>query len=183
MAASDEAELVKMINTSVDINDKPSALRYPRGTGIGAELPSIEEKIEIGKGKIIQEGTQVCLLSLGTRLEECKVAAEELKAKGISTTIIDARFAKPLDKDLILKSAREHELIITIEEGSIGGFGSHVKNLLDKGLKFRSMLLPDKFIDQDKPDLMYKIAGLDSNSIEEKVLDTLNSNIVLQKQK
>ena len=135
MAASDEAELVKMINTSVDINDKPCAIRYPRGTGIGVELPSIEEKIEIGKGKIIHQGTQVCLLSLGTRLEECKVAAEELKAKGISTTIIDARFAKPLDEDLILKSAREHELMITIEEGSIGGFGSHVKNLLaEKGI-------------------------------------------------
>jgi len=120
IAASDEAELVKMINTSVDINDKPCAIRYPRGTGIGVELPSIEEKIEIGKGKIIQQGTQVCLLSLGTRLEECKVAGEELKAKGISTTIIDARFAKPLDEDLILKSAREHELMITIEEASIG---------------------------------------------------------------
>ncbi len=179
MAASDEAELVKMINTSVDINDKPSAIRYPRGTGIGAELPSIEEKIEIGKGKIIQEGTQVCLLSLGTRLEECKVASEELKAKGISTTIIDARFAKPLDEDLILKSAREHELMITIEEGSIGGFGSHVKNLLaekgifDKGLKFRSMTLPDAFIEQDNPKKMYDIAGLNSPQITKKVLEVL----------
>ena len=179
MAASDEAELVKMINTSVDINDKPCAIRYPRGTGIGVELPSIEEKIEIGKGKIIQQGTQVCLLSLGTRLEECKVAAEELKAKGISTTIIDARFAKPLDEDLILKSAREHELMITIEEGSIGGFGSHVKNLLaekgifDKGLKFRSMTLPDEFIEQDNPKNMYDIAGLNSPQITKKVLEVL----------
>ena len=179
MAASDEAELVKMINTSVDINDKPCAIRYPRGTGIGVELPSIEEKIEIGKGKIIHQGTQVCLLSLGTRLEECKVAAEELKAKGISTTIIDARFAKPLDEDLILKSAREHELMITIEEGSIGGFGSHVKNLLaekgifDKGLKFRSMTLPDEFIEQDNPKKMYDIAGLNSPQITKKVLEVL----------
>ena len=175
----DEAELVKMINTSVDINDKPCAIRYPRGTGVGVELPSIEEKIEIGKGKIIHQGTQVCLLSLGTRLEECKVAAEELKAKGISTTIIDARFAKPLDEDLILKSAREHELMITIEEGSIGGFGSHVKNLLaekgifDKGLKFRSMTLPDEFIEQDNPKKMYDIAGLNSPQITKKVLEVL----------
>ena len=126
MAASDEAELVKMINTSVDINDRPSAIRYPRGTGVGVDLPSIEEKIEIGKGRVVQQGTQVCILNLGTRLEECKLALEELKAKGVSTTLIDARFAKPLDEELILKSAKEHELMITIEEGSIGGFGSHV---------------------------------------------------------
>ena len=129
MAASDEAELVKMINTSVDINDRPSAIRYPRGTGVGVDLPSIDEKIEIGKGRVVQQGTQVCILNLGTRLEECKLAVEELKAKGVSTTLIDARFAKPLDEELILKSAKEHELMITVEEGSIGGFGSHVKNL------------------------------------------------------
>jgi len=189
MAASDEAELVKMINTSVDINDKPCAIRYPRGTGIGVELPSIEEKIEIGKGKIIQQGTQVCLLSLGTRLEECKVAAEELKAKGISTTIIDARFAKPLDEKLIMEVASNHEVLITIEEGSIGGFGSHVMQFLsdrgvfDKGLKFRSMILPDIFIDQDTPEKMYEIAGLDSKSIASKVEETLNSNIILAKNK
>ena len=151
MAASDEAELVKMINTSVDINDRPSAIRYPRGVGVGVELPSIEEKVEIGKGRIIQNGSQVCLLNLGTRLEECKLAAEYLKQKGVSTTIVDARFAKPLDEELIIKCAREHEILVSIEEGSIGGFGSHVKNLLsekgifDKGLKFRSMNLPDKF--------------------------------------
>ena len=157
MAASDEAELVKMINTSVDINDRPSAIRYPRGTGVGVDLPSIDEKIEIGKGRVVQQGTQVCILNLGTRLEECKLAAEELKAKGVSTTLIDARFAKPLDEELILKSAKEHELMITVEEGSIGGFGSHVKNLLaergvfDKGLKFRSMTLPDEFIEQNDP--------------------------------
>ena len=145
MAASDEAELVKMINTSVDINDRPSAIRYPRGVGVGVELPSIEEKVEIGKGRIIQNGSQVCLLNLGTRLEECKLAAEYLKQKGVSTTIVDARFAKPLDEELIIKCAREHEILVSIEEGSIGGFGSHVKNLLaekgifDKGLKFRSI--------------------------------------------
>jgi len=179
MAASDEAELVKMINTSVDINDRPSAIRYPRGTGVGVDLPSIDEKIEIGKGRIVQQGTQVCILNLGTRLEECKLAVEELKAKGVSTTLIDARFAKPLDEELILKSAKEHELMITIEEGSIGGFGSHVKNLLaergvfDKGLKFRSMTLPDEFIEQDDPKKMYDKAGLNSSQISKKIADIL----------
>ena len=181
MAASDEAELVRMINTSVDINDKPSAIRYPRGTGIGVELPSIDEKIEIGKGRVIQKGTQVCILSLGTRLEECKLAAEELKIKGISVTIIDARFAKPLDEKLILNCAKEHEVMITVEEGSIGGFGSHVKNLLseksvfDRGLKFRSMTLPDKFIEQDNPKKMYETAGLNSSQISQKILEVLFS--------
>ncbi len=179
MAASDEAELVKMINTSVDINDRPSAIRYPRGTGVGVDLPSIDEKIEIGKGRVVQQGTQVCILNLGTRLEECKLALEELKAKGVSTTLIDARFAKPLDEELILKSAKEHELMITIEEGSIGGFGSHVKNLLaergvfDKGLKFRSMTLPDEFIEQDDPKKMYDKAGLNSSQISKKIADIL----------
>ncbi len=185
MAASDEAELVKMINTSVDIDDRPCAIRYPRGVGVGIELPSIEEKIEIGKGRIIQHGSQVCLLSLGTRLKECKLAAEHLKLKGVSTTIIDARFAKPLDEELIIKCAREHEILVSIEEGSIGGFGSHVKNLLaekgifDKGLKFRSMNLPDKFIEQDTPNEMYEIAGLNASHISNKVLDILfNKNSI-----
>ncbi len=179
MAASDEAELVKMINTSVDINDRPSAIRYPRGTGVGVDLPSIDEKIEIGKGRVVQQGTQVCILNLGTRLEECKLAVEELKAKGVSTTLIDARFAKPLDEELILKSAKEHELMITIEEGSIGGFGSHVKNLLaergvfDKGLKFRSMTLPDEFIEQNDSKKMYDKAGLNSSQISKKIADIL----------
>jgi len=179
MAASDESELVKMINTSIDINDRPSAIRYPRGTGIGLELPSIEEKIEIGKGRIIQEGKKVCILSLGTRLEECKNAAEELKNKGIIPTIIDVRFVKPLDEELILRCARTHEIMISVEEGSIGGFGSHVKNLLaekgifDKGLKFRSMTLPDIFIEQDSPKKMYDVAGLNSNHISKKILDIL----------
>ena len=181
MAPSDEAELVRMINTAVTINDRPSAFRYPRGNGYGVELPSIKETIEIGKAKVIQEGKQVCLLSLGTRLEECKIAASELKNKGISTTIIDARFAKPLDKELILKSANTHEVLITIEEGSIGGFGSHVANLLaehgvfDKGLKFRSMILPDVFIDQDSPERMYDVAGLNAKHIVKKVLEVFFS--------
>jgi 1-deoxy-D-xylulose-5-phosphate synthase len=181
MAASDEAELVRMINTAVTINDRPCAFRYPRGNGYGVELPSIKETIEIGKARIIQEGKQICLLSLGTRLEECKIAASELKNKGITTTIIDARFAKPLDKELILKSANTHEVLITIEEGSIGGFGSHVANLLaengifDKGLKFRSMILPDVFIDQDTPEKMYDVAGLNAKHIVQKVLEVFFS--------
>ena len=177
MAASDEAELVRMINTSVDINDRPCAFRYPRGNGIGIELPSIDEKLKIGKGRVVQEGTNVCILSLGTRLEECKIAAKELKNKGISTTIVDARFAKPLDEELIIRCAREHDMVITIEEGSIGGFGSHVANLLaekgifDKGLKFRSLMLPDVFIDQDTPEKMYDVAGLNAEQITKKILD------------
>ena len=189
MAASDESELVKMISTSVDINDRPSAFRYPRGVGIGTELPSIDVKLEIGKGRVIQEGKKLAIINFGARLNECLNASMNLNKKGINITIADARFAKPLDEKLIWQLATDHESIITIEEGSIGGFGSHVakllseKNLLDKGLKFRSMILPDKFIDQDKPDLMYKIAGLDSQAIENKVMDLLDSNIVLQKQK
>ena len=186
MAPSDEAELVRMINTAVTINDRPSAFRYPRGNGYGVELPSIKETIEIGKARIVQEGKQICLLSLGTRLEECKIAANELKNKGISTTIIDARFAKPLDKQLILKSAENHEVLITIEEGSIGGFGSHVANLLaengifDKGLKFRSMILPDVFIDQDTPEKMYDFAGLNAKHISQKVLEVFFSKDVIR---
>ena len=179
MAPSNESEFIKMINTSVHINDKPCAIRYPRGNGVGLELPSIDETLEIGKGRVIQKGKQVCILSLGTRLEECKIAAEELKIKGINPTIIDARFAKPLDQELILKCAREHDLMITIEEGSIGGFGSHVKNLLaekgifDKGLKFRSMTLPDIFIEQDDPKKMYDVAGLNASQISKKIHDVL----------
>ena len=187
MAASDEAELVRMINTSVDINDKPSAFRYPRGNGVGANLPSNDEKIIIGKGRVIKEGKKLALLNFGARLKECLIAEENLKKKGINLTIIDARFSKPLDENLIWQVASEHEAIITIEEGSIGGFGSHVgkflteKNLLDNNLKFRSMILPDRFIDHDKPELMYKYAGLDAESIESKVLDTLNSKVVIKK--
>jgi len=187
MAASDEGELVKMINTSVDINDKPSAFRYPRGNGAGVNLPSISEKLEIGKGRIIKEGKKVALLNFGARLNECLIAQENLSKKGINITLADARFVKPLDENLIWQLATDHEVLISIEEGSIGGFGSHVgqflsdKNLLDNDLKYRSMILPDKFIDHDKPNLMYKYAGLDANSIEIKILDTLNSKVIIKK--
>ena len=189
MAASDEAELVRMINTSTEINDKPCAFRYPRGTGVGTLLPSIEEKIEIGKSRIIKEGNKLAILNFGARLNETLTASENLVRKGINITVVDARFAKPLDENLIWQLATTHEAIMTIEEGSIGGFGSHVvdfltkKGLMDTRLKFRSMTLPDVFIDQDTPKNMYKFANLDSSSIEEKVLDLLNSNIILQKQK
>ncbi len=189
MAASDEAELVKMINTSVEINDRPSAFRYPRGNGVGVQLPSIKDVLEIGKAKIIKEGKKVALLNFGTRLAECKKASEKLSLKGIECTIVDARFAKPLDEKLIMEIATNHEVLITIEEGSIGGFGSHVMQLLsdrgvfDTGLKFRSMFLPDIFIDQDTPEKMYETAGLDSLSIVNKIEETLNSNIIIAKNK
>jgi 1-deoxy-D-xylulose-5-phosphate synthase len=187
MAASDESELVKMINTSVHINDRPSAFRYPRGNGVGIKLPSINETIEIGKGRIIKEGKKVAILNFGTRLDECKKASELLSKKGIEVTIVDARFAKPLDEKLIMEIATNHEVLISIEEGSIGGFGSHVMQFLsdrgvfDKGLKFRSMILPDLFLDQDTPEKMYEKAGLDSLSITNKIEETLNSNIILAK--
>ncbi len=189
MAAGDEAELVKMINTSIEINDRPCAFRYPRGNGTGVSLPNIDKVLEIGKARIIKEGKKVAILNFGARLEECKKAFEKLKVKGIHCTIVDARFAKPLDEKLIMEIATNHEVLITIEEGSIGGFGSHVMQLLsdrgvfDTGLKFRSMILPDIFIDQDTPENMYKIAGLDYLSIIEKVEETLNSNIILAKNK
>ena len=155
MAASDESELVKMINTSVHINDRPSAFRYPRGNGVGVEMPSINEVLEIGKARIVREGKKAAILNFGTRLEECKKASEILSKKGIDITIIDARFAKPLDEKLIMEVANKHEVLVSIEEGSVGGFGSHVMQFLsnrgvfDRGLKFRSMILPDLFIDQD----------------------------------
>ena len=189
MAASDEGELVKMINTSVEINDRPSAFRYPRGNGVGVQLPTIKEVLKIGKARIIKEGKKVALLNFGTRLEECKKASEKLFDKGIECTIVDARFAKPLDEKLIMEIATNHEVLITIEEGSIGGFGSHVMQLLsdrgvfDTGLKFRSMILPDIFIDQDTPEKMYQTAGLDYVSIFNKIEETLNSNIILAKNK
>jgi len=187
MAASDEAELVRMINTSVDINSQPSAFRYPRGNGVGINLPTIDEKIEIGKGRIIKEGKKVALLNFGARLNECLIAQKNLSKKGINITLVDARFAKPLDENLIWQIATDHEAIITIEEGSIGGFGSQIgqfltdKNLLDSNLKYRSMILPDRFIDHDKLDLMYKYAGLDARSIEVKILDTLDSKVIIKK--
>ena len=189
MAASDEAELVRMINTSVDINDRPSAFRYPRGNGVGIELPDIKEVLQIGKGRIISTGKHLAILNFGARLNECKKASDILKKKGISITIFDARFAKPLDEKLILELASNHDAILSIEEGSIGGFGSHVSNLLsergffDSGIKYRSMILPDRFLDQDNPDNMYKTAGLDCNSIVEKIQSILNSNVVIAKNK
>ena len=189
MAASDESELVKMINTSVQINDRPSAFRYPRGNGVGIELPGINELLEIGKGRIIKEGKQIVLLNFGARLEECKKASEILHKKGIDISIVDARFSKPLDEKLIIEMASNHEVMITIEEGSIGGFGSHVMQLLsergvfDRGLKFRSMILPDIFIDQDNPEKMYEKAGLDYQSIINKIEQTLTSKIIFAKTK
>ena len=189
MAASDEAELVKMINTSVSINDRPSAFRYPRGNGTGVELPDIKEVLQIGKGKMVLNGKHVAILNFGARMNECKKASEILKKKGITISIFDARFAKPLDEKLIIELASNHEAVLTIEEGSIGGFGSHVTKLLsdrgffDSGLKFRSMTLPDIFLDQDTPDNMYKAAGLDCDSIVQKVENILNSNVVIAKNK
>jgi len=189
MAASDESELVKMVNTAVKINDRPCAFRYPRGNGVGIELPDINETLEIGKGRIVRSGKHAAIISLGARLEECKKAAEVLSTKGIELTIIDARFAKPLDEKLIMEVATTHDAVVTIEEGSIGGFGSHVSQLLsdrgvfDNGLKFRSMMLPDVFLDQDTPDAMYQKAGLDSSSIVNKIEDLLKSNIIVAKNK
>jgi len=176
-----------MINTSVKINDRPSAFRYPRGNGLGVELPGINEVLKIGEGKIVKEGKKVALLSFGGRLQESLKAAKKLESKGISTTVADARFAKPLDEKLITNLCLNHEVLITIEEGSIGGFGSHVfqmlaeKGIFDKGLKIRSMILPDCFINQDTPENMYKVAGLDAQSIEQKAIDALKSNIVIPK--
>ena len=187
MGASDEAELVRMINTSIDINDKPSAFRYPRGNGIGINLPSIEEKIIIGKGRVIKEGKKIAIVNFGARLKEVLISAEILNKKGINPTIIDARFVKPLDENLLWQVANDHEVLITIEEGSIGGFGSHVSNflsekkLLDSNIKFRNIIFPDKFIDQDKPEKMYKSAGMDSENIAERVLEIINSKIIIKK--
>jgi 1-deoxy-D-xylulose-5-phosphate synthase len=182
MAASDEAELVHMVATQVAINDRPSAVRYPRGEGRGVEMPEAGVALEIGKGRIIREGTKIALLSLGTRLAECEKAADELAALGLSTTIADARFMKPLDLDLVLKLAREHEVLLTIEEGSIGGFGSHVMQvlaehgMLDGGLRMRSMVLPDVFLDHDSPNAMYARAGLDAKGIVAKVFEALGKD-------
>ena len=179
MAAADEAELAHMVATAAAIDDRPSALRYPRGEGIGVPLPAEGVPLEIGKGRIVREGGKIALLSFGTRLAECLKAADELATLGLSATVADARFAKPLDLDLILRLAREHEVLITIEEGSIGGFGSFVLHelaeagVLDRGLKVRSMVLPDVFQDQDSPAAMYVQAGLDAKSIVAKVFEAL----------
>ena len=186
MAASDEAELVHMVATAVEYSEGPIAFRYPRGNGVGCDLPSIGKPIEIGKGRVVTAGNTVSLLSFGTRLPEVLKASETLKLKGISPTIIDARFAKPLDEKLIIDLVENHEAIITIEEGSIGGFGSHVQQFLfeqgvfDKGFKFRSMVFPDVFIDQSSPEDMYHQAGLNASHIEEMVLSLLGLETLKQ---
>ena len=183
MAAADEAELVHMVSTAVAIDDRPSALRYPRGEGIGVPMPAEGKPLEIGKGRIIREGTKVAIFSYGARLAECLKAADELATFGLSTTVADARFAKPLDVDMLLRLAREHEVLLTIEEGSIGGFGGHVlqtlaeHGVLDRGIKVRSMVLPDIFIDQDSPNAMYATAALDAKSIVARAFQALGQNM------
>ena len=182
MAPSDEAELAAMISTAVEIDDRPCGFRYPRGDGTGAVIPELAQPLEIGRGRIVREGTAVALLSLGTRLSACLEAAELLAARGLSATVADARFAKPLDEELILRLAREHEALITVEEGAMGGFGAFVLQLLaergalDRGLKIRTMNLPDRFQDQDKPDLMYVEAALDADGIVRTALDALGAS-------
>src|SRR5438067_9937608 len=183
MAAADEADLVHMVATQVAIDDRPSALRYPRGEGMGVPMPSEGRPLEIGKGRIMREGTKVALFSFGARLAECFKAADELATLGLSTTVADARFAKPLDTELLLRLAREHEVLITIEEGAIGGFGTYVlhalaeNGMLDRGLKVRSMMLPDVFIDQDSPAAMYAQAGLDAKGIVATAFAALGQNL------
>ncbi len=179
MAAADEAELVRMVATAAAYDDGPIAFRFPRGEGVGVEMPENPELLEIGKGRMIAEGSRVAILSFGTRLQEVTKACEALSAKGIKPTVADARFAKPLDRDMILKLAAGHDALITVEEGAVGGFGSHVAQLLadegvfDHGLKFRSMVLPDTFIDQASPKAMYDVAGMNAEHIEAKVLEVL----------
>ena len=183
MAAADEADLVHMVATAAAIDDRPSALRYPRGEGMGVPMPAEGKPLEIGKGRVLREGTKVALFSFDARLAECFKAADELAALGLSTTVADARFAKPLDTDLLLRLAREHEVLITIEEGAIGGFAAHVlqalaaNGVLDGGLKVRSMVLPDVFIDQDSPAAMYAKAGLDAKGIVATAFEALGQNL------
>ena len=171
MAAADEAELTHMVATAAAFDEGPIAFRYPRGEGVGVEIPDIGVPLEIGRGRIVREGSRVALLSLGTRLAECLLAAEQLGQRGLSTTVADARFAKPLDEALILRLAREHEILVTVEEGSVGGFGAHVLHLLartgalDGGLKVRTLTLPDLYQEHDKPEAMYAAAGLDAAGI------------------
>ena len=184
MAAADEAELVHMVATAVAHDSGPIAFRYPRGEGIGVELPLRGVPLEIGRGRLIRQGSRVALLSFGTRLGEVMKAAEALAARGLTPTIADARFAKPLDREMILGLARDHEALITVEEGAVGGCGSQVAQLLaeegvfDRGLKYRSMVLPDVFIDQASPEAMYRVAGMDAAQIEAKVLETLGVAVV-----
>jgi 1-deoxy-D-xylulose-5-phosphate synthase len=187
MAASDEAELVHMVATAAAYDEGPIAFRYPRGEGIGVEMPERGVPLPIGKGRIVREGDRVAILALGTRLGEALKAAEDLEARGLSTTVADARFAKPLDEELVLRLARDHEVLITIEEGSMGGFGAYVLQLLsdrgalDRGLKIRTMVLPDTYIDHDKPERMYAGAGLDAAGIVKKVFEALGHETATQK--
>jgi len=179
MGAADEAELAHMIATAAEIDDRPSAFRFPRGDGVGVQIPDLAAPLEIGRGRIVREGTAVAILSFGTRLAESLKAAELLAARGVSATVADARFAKPLDIDLILRLAREHEVLITVEEGAVGGFGAFVLHalaehgVLDRGLKVRALTLPDRFQDQDKPEAMYAAAGLDADGILRAALGAL----------
>ena len=187
MAAADEAELVHMLATAAAHDEGPIAFRYPRGEGEGVDLPENGEVLEIGKGRLIQSGSRVAILSFGTRLGEVRKAAEALAARGITPTIADARFAKPLDRDLILELAADHEALITVEEGAVGGFGSHVAQLLadegvfDSGLKYRSMVFPDEFLDQSSPADLYAVAGMNAEQIEAKVLDVLGVATIREK--
>lgn len=187
MAAADEAELVRMVATAAAYDDGPIAFRFPRGEGVGVEMPTDPEILEIGKGRMIRAGKQVAILSFGTRLQEVEAACESLAAKGITPTIADARFAKPLDRDMILKLAADHDALICVEEGAVGGFGSHVAQLLsdegvfDHGMKFRSMVLPDTFIDQSDPRDMYDMAGLNADDIAAKVLEVLGVAVIGQR--
>lgn len=186
MAAGDEAELVHMVATAAAIHDRPSAFRYPRGEGMGVEMPTEGKPLEIGKGRVVREGSKIALFSFGARLAECLKAADELAAFGLSTTVADARFAKPLDTDLLLRLANEHEVLITIEEGSIGGFAAQVfqtladRGTLDRGLKVRAMVLPDTFIDQDSPAAMYAKAGLDTKGIVTKAFEALGRDVAVE---
>jgi len=179
MGAADEAELARMVATSVAIDDRPSGFRFPRGEGVGVDIPDVAEPLEIGKGRIVREGTAVAILSFGTRLQESLLAADMLAARGLSATVADARFAKPLDVDLILRLAREHEALITVEEGAMGGFGAFVlqalaeHGALDRGLKVRTLTLPDTFQDHDKPEIMYAEAGLNADGIVKSALTAL----------
>jgi 1-deoxy-D-xylulose-5-phosphate synthase len=186
MAAGDEAELVHMVATAAAIDDRPSAFRYPRGEGLGVEMPVEGKPLEIGKGRILREGSKVALLSFGARLGECLKAADELASFGLSATVADARFAKPLDIDLVMRLAREHEVLITIEEGAVGGFGSYVlqalsdHGMMDRRLKVRTMVLPDIFLDQDSPAAMYATAGLDARGIVAKAFEALGKDFAAE---
>ena len=183
MAAADEAELRHMIATQVAIDDRPSALRYPRGEGTGVQLPAEGSALPIGKGRILREGTSVAILSLGTRLAEALKAAEQLASFGVPATVADARYMKPLDRQLIHDLAREHEVLVTVEEGAVGGFGSHVlqslaeAGLLDARLKVRAIVLPDAFIDHGHPHKMYELAGLNASSIAKAALAALGDEL------